>query len=219
MGTYRPLVDLAPITNIVQLAPVLAVSNALPVNNVKEFLAYAKANPGKLSYASFGSGSYPHVISEQFKRMAQVDILHVPYKGSAAAVTDMIGGQLSMLMVTLSVFDQLEKAGKLKILATATEKRLPIRPDLPTISESGVPGYAANVWFGLAAPSGTPEAILDKIHADVIKVLSDPDFKAKTITAQALEPGGMSRSDFSAMLRSEEVRWGNLVRDSGAKAE
>ncbi len=217
--TYRPLVDLAPITNIVQLAPVLAVSNALPVNNVKEFLAYAKANPGKLSYASFGSGSYPHVISEQFKRMAQVDILHVPYKGSAAAVTDMIGGQLSMLMVTLSVFDQLEKAGKLKILATATEKRLPIRPDLPTIAESGVPGYAANVWFGLAAPSGTPDSILDKIHADVIKVLTDADFKAKSITAQALEPGGMSRSDFSAMLRSEEVRWGNLVRDSGAKAE
>ena len=216
---YRPLVDLAPITEVVQLAPVLAISNAVPVNNLKEFIAYAKANPGKLSYASFGSGSYPNVISEQFKRMANVDILHVPYKGSAAAVTDMVGGQLSMLMVTLSVFDQLEKAGKLKILATGTGKRLSLRPDLPTISEAGLPGYLANVWFGLAATAGTPDSILDKIHSDVVKILADASFVDKVIKSQSLEPVITSRSEFFNFLKTEEQRWGQLVRDSGAKIE
>jgi tripartite-type tricarboxylate transporter receptor subunit TctC len=216
---YRPLVDLAPIAQVVQLAPVLAISNAVPVNNLKEFIAYAKSNPGKLSYASFGSGSYPNVISEQFKRMANVDILHIPYKGSAAAVTDMIGGQLSMLMVTLSVFDQLEKAGKLKILATATGKRLSLRPDLPTISEAGVPGYLANVWFGMAATAGTPDVVLDKIHADIVKILSEPNFVDKVIKAQSFEPVITTRSEFISFLRSEELRWGQLVRDSGAKVE
>ena len=216
---YRPLVDLAPIAQVVQLAPVLAISNAVPVNNLKEFIAYAKSNPGKLSYASFGSGSYPNVISEQFKRMANVDILHIPYKGSAAAVTDMIGGQLSMLMVTLSVFDQLEKAGKLKILATATGKRLSLRPDLPTISEAGVPGYLANVWFGMAATAGTPDVVLDKIHADIVKILSEPNFVDKVIKAQSFEPVITTRSEFNSFLRSEELRWGQLVRDSGTKVE
>lgn len=213
--TYKPLVDLAPITNIVQLAPVLAVSNSVPVANMKEFVAYAKSHPGKLSYASFGSGSYPHVISEQLKRMADIDILHVPYKGSTAAVTDMIGGQLSMLIVTLSVFDQLEKTGKLKILATTTAKRLSLRPELPTVAESGVQGYSANVWFGLATTAGTPESILDRIHAEVIKVLNDTNFKEKVIAAQSLEPGGASRNDFTTLLKSEEARWGQLIKDSG----
>ncbi len=216
---YRPLVDLAPIAQVVQLAPVLAISNAVPVNNLKEFIAYAKSNPGKLSYASFGSGSYPNVISEQLKRMANIDILHIPYKGSAAAVTDMIGGQLSMLMVTLSVFDQLEKAGKLKILATATGKRLSLRPDLPTISEAGVPGYLANVWFGMAATAGTPEAVLDKIHADIVKILSEPNFVDKVIKAQSFEPVITTRSEFTNFLKNEELRWGQLVRESGVKAE
>ena len=139
---YDPQRDFAPISLVVRLAPVVAVSNAVPANTLREFIDYAKAHPGKLTYASFGSGSYPHVITEQFKRMAGIDILHVPYKGSAAAVTDMLSGQLSMLIVTLSVFEQHEKAGKLKVLATTTDRRLSLRPDLPTISEAGEIGRA-----------------------------------------------------------------------------
>ena len=216
---YRPLIDLAPIAEVVQLAPVLAISNAVPVNNLKEFITYAKNNPGKLSYASFGSGSYPNVISEQLKRMAGIDILHIPYKGSTPAVTDMVGGQLSMLMVTLSVFEQLEKAGKLKILATATEKRLSLRPDLPTISEAGVPGYSANVWFGLATTAGTSEIILDKIHKDTVKILTTNSFVDKVIKSQSFEPVISTRAEFSAFLKNEESRWGQLVRESGAKVE
>jgi tripartite-type tricarboxylate transporter receptor subunit TctC len=138
---------------------------------------------------------------------------------AAAAVTDMLSGQLSMLIVTLSVFEQHEKAGKLKVLATTTDKRLSLRPDLPTISEAGVPGYAASVWFGLAATAGTPEPVLTKIHAEVVKTLADPVYRAKFVTAQSLEPGGMSRAEFAALLKSEEVRWGQLVRESGAKLE
>ena len=216
---YRPLVDLAPIALVCRLAPVLAVSNAVPAANLRELIAYAKANPGKLSYASFGSGSYPHVITEQLKRMAGIDILHVPYKGSAAAVTDILNGQLSMLIVTLSVFEQQEKAGRLKVMATANAKRLSLRPELPTIAEAGVPGYAASVWFGMAAPAATPEPVLAKIHADVAKILADPAYRAKYIAAQSLEPGDLSRPEFAALLKDEEERWGRLVRDSGAKAE
>jgi tripartite-type tricarboxylate transporter receptor subunit TctC len=217
--TYNPLTDLAPITVVCRLAPVLALSNAVPAANMKELIAYAKANPGKLTYASFGSGSYPHVITEQLKRMAGIDILHVPYKGSAAAVTDILSGQLSMLIVTLSVFEQHEKAGKLKVLATTTEKRLSLRPDLPTISESGVPGYSASVWFGMAAPASTPSSILDKINADVVRILADPGYREKYLTVQSLEAGGMSRAEFAALLKAETARWGQLVRDSGAKIE
>ena len=216
---YRPLTDLAPVALVVRLAPVLAVSNAVPATNVRELVAYAKAHPGKLSYASFGSGSYPHVITEQLKRMAGIDVLHVPYKGSAAAVTDMLNGQLSMLIVTLSVFEQQEKAGKLKVLATANGRRLSLRPELPTLSEAGVPGYAASVWFGMAAPAGTPEPILTRIHADVMKALADPGYRAKFVAAQSLEPGDLTRAQFAALLKEEEERWGRLVRESGAKAE
>jgi tripartite-type tricarboxylate transporter receptor subunit TctC len=217
--TYNPLTDLAPITVVCRLAPVLALSNAVPATNMKELIAYAKANPGKLTYASFGSGSYPHVITEQLKRMAGIDILHVPYKGSAAAVSDILSGQLSMLIVTLSVFEQHEKAGRLKVLATTTEKRLSLRPDLPTISESGVPGYSASVWFGMAAPASTPPPILDKINADVVRILADPGYREKYLTVQSLEAAGMPRAEFAALLKAETVRWGQLVRDSGAKIE
>lgn len=216
---YRPLADLAPIALVVRLAPVLAVSNAVPATNLRELIAYARANPGKLSYASFGSGSYPHVITEQLKRMAGIDILHVPYKGSAAAVTDMMSGQLSMLIVTLSVFEQHERAGKLKVMATANGRRLSLRPDLPTIAEAGVAGYAASVWFGMAAPAGTPEPVLTRIHADVMKALADLAYRAKFVAAQSLEPGDLTRAQFAALLKEEEERWGRLVRESGAKAE
>ena len=217
--SYRPLVDFAPITMVVRLAPVVAVSGTLPVNTMAEFIAYAKANPGKLGYASFGAGSYPHVVSEQLKRMAGIDLIHVPYKGSAAAVTDMLGGQLSMLIVTLSVFEQHEKSGRIKVLAAATDRRLTLRPDLPTVSESGVPGYSVSVWFGLAAPAGTPEAVLDRIHTDVTRILANPAYRERYVAALSLEPGGMSRAAFAALLREEEARWGQLVRDSGARLD
>jgi len=217
--TFDPLTALVPIAKVADVPSVLFTHPSVPAKTLPEFIAYAKANPGKLGYASFGAGSYPHVVSEQLKRMAGIDLIHVPYKGSAAAVTDMLGGQLSMLIVTLSVFEQHEKSGRIKVLAAATDRRLTLRPDLPTVSESGVSGYSVSVWFGLAAPAGTPEAVLDRIHTDVTRILANPAYRERYVAALSLEPGGMSRAAFAALLREEEARWGQLVRDSGARLD
>ena len=171
---FDPLKNLEPIALAVRLAPVLATATSAPGKTVAELVAHAKANPGQLTYATPGIGSYPHVAMEYLKHLAKVDILHVPYRGSTPALTDLIGGRVTMYMVTYSVFDALEKDGKLKIVATANEQRFARRPDLPTIGET-VKGYDINVWFGFAAPAGTPPAILDKIHDDVAAVLSSPN--------------------------------------------
>lgn len=217
--SYDPFKDFAPITVVCHLTPVLAVANAVPAANFKELLAYAKANPGRLSYASPGNGSYTHVAMEEFKKLAGVEILHVPYKGTTPAMADLLSGRVSMYMVTYSVFESHEKAGKLKVVAAATDKRFSLRPDLPTVAESGVPGYSVNVWFALAAPAATPAAILDKIHADAVRIIRSPEFRDKVLKPQALEPGGNSREDFAGMLKKESERWGRLVRATGAKLD
>ena len=172
-----------------------------------------------LTYASPGNGSYTHVAMEDFKKLAGVDILHVPYKGSAPAMIDLLSGRVSMYMVTYSVFESHEKAGKLKVLAAATATRFAVRPDLPTIAESGVPGYSVSVWFGMAAPAAVPAEILDRVHADVVKVLHHPDFQEKALRLQALEAGGNSRADFTAMLKTEAEHWERLVKATGAKLD
>jgi len=215
---YDPIADFSPITVVCHLSPVLAVSNAVPVKNMAELIAYAKANPSALSYGSFGSGSYPHVAMEQLKHLAGIELLHVPYKGSAGAMPALISGELSMLLINMSVFESHLKAGRLKVIGAATEKRLQLHPDLPTISET-VPGFSINAWFALAAPARTPDAILDKVHADVVKVLGEADFREKFLRPQSVEPGGMSRQEFARFLKRELEVWGRMVKVSGAKAE
>jgi tripartite-type tricarboxylate transporter receptor subunit TctC len=215
---FDPLKQLAPVSLAVQLAPVLAIANDAPFRIVPELVAYAKANPGKLTYASPGVGSYPHVGMEYFKHLAGIDILHVPYRGSVPAVTDLLAGRVTMYMVTLSVFDAYEKDGKLKIIATGNEKRLPIRPELPTMGES-VKDFSVSVWFGYAAPAGTPPAVLDKIHNDVATVLRDPQFNETFIKPQAYIPGSDSREQLAARLKAEYAKWAELVRISGAKVQ
>ena len=215
---FDPLKQLAPVSLAVQLAPVLAIANDAPFRTVPELVAYAKANPGKLTYASPGVGSYPHVGMEYFKHLAGIDILHVPYRGSVPAVTDLLAGRVTMYMVTLSVFDAYEKDGKLKIIATGNEKRLPIRPELPTMGES-VKDFSVSVWFGYAAPAGTPPAVLDKIHNDVATVLRDPQFNETFIKPQAYIPGSDSREQLAARLKAEYAKWAELVRISGAKVQ
>lgn len=215
---YDPIADFSPITVVCHLSPVLAVSNAVPAKNMAELIAYAKANPAALSYGSFGSGSYPHVAMEQLKQLAGIELLHVPYKGSAGAMPALISGELSMLLINMSVFESHLKAGRLKVIGAATEKRLQLHPDLPTISET-VPGFSINAWFALAAPARTPDAILDKVHADVVKVLGEADFREKFLRPQSVEPGGMSRQEFARFLKRELEVWGRMVKVSGAKAE
>jgi len=219
---YSPVTDFAPITIVFRSLPVFALSNAVPARDFREFLAYARANPGKLSYATFGIGSFPHVATEQLKQMAGLDLVHVPYKGGAAAITDLIGGRVALLMASYGTFDQSEKAGRLKIIGAATEKRLAVRPDLPTVAESGVPGYSMSVWFGMVAPAGTPAPVLDRIHADVVKLLHDPGadgFNEKFMKPQSLEPGGNSREEFASLIKAEYAHWGRLVKAIGAKLD
>jgi tripartite-type tricarboxylate transporter receptor subunit TctC len=215
---YDPIKDFEPVALAVRLAPVLAISNDVKAKSVGEFIAYAKAHPGEMSYASPGTGTYTHIAMEYFKHMAGIDMLHVPYKGSSPAMTDLIAGRIASYMVTYSVFDQYEKDGKLKILAAATDKRLPNRPDLPTIGET-VKDYSIDVWFGFAAPAGTPAAILDKIHADVTRIVNDPAFVEKFLKPQAFIAGNLSRAAFVAQVKSDFLKWGELVKIAGVKID
>jgi tripartite-type tricarboxylate transporter receptor subunit TctC len=213
---YIPLKDFAPITVIARQAPIIVVSNKIPANNIKELIAYLKANP-ETPYASLGNGSYPHVAMEEFQKQTGTKLLHVPYKGTAQIITDMIGGQVDLYVGTLGAFEQHEKSGKVKILATATEKRLPFRPELVTVSESGVPGFAVSVWFGMVATAGTPTPVLNKIYQDVAEILKNNVFINDVLTPQALVPGGDSRADFGALMKADTVRWGEIIKTTGIK--
>jgi tripartite-type tricarboxylate transporter receptor subunit TctC len=215
---YDPLRDLAPLALCVKIAPVLAVAANTPFTSVAELVAYAKAKPDELTFASSGVGSYMHIAMEYFKHMASVKIVHVPYRGSNVVVPDLLAGRVSMYIATLSVFDQYAKEGKLKVLAAATEQRLPQRPDLPTMGET-VPGYFISSWFGMGAPAGTPAPILDRIHADVAKILREPAFTGLFVDKQFFTAGTPSRQEFAALIRAEHQKWGELVRISGAKTQ
>jgi tripartite-type tricarboxylate transporter receptor subunit TctC len=215
---FDPLKDLEPVSLSVRLAPVLAVSNSAPAKDLPGLIAHAKARPGTLTYASPGVGSYTHVAMEYFKHAAGIDILHVPYKGSSPAMTDLLAGRVDMYLVTYGVFAAYDKEGKLKVIAAATDERLPLRPDLPTIGES-VRGYGINVWFGFAAPAGVPAALLDKIHADVGAILRQPKFKESFLDPQGYLAGDLSREQFAAQIRSEFDKWKEMVRISGAREQ
>ena len=213
---YNPLTDLEPVALAVRLAPVLSVSANAPAKTMADLIAYTKRHPGELSYASPGVGTYTHIAMEHLKRSAGLDILHVPYRGTSPALADLLGGRITMYMVTYGVFESYDRDGKLKVVATATDKRLPVRPDVPTIGEF-VPGYAIDVWFGFAAPAGTPAPVLDKIHADVTTVLNDRKFIESFLAPQAYLAGDISRQDFAAQIRAAFPKWGELVKASGAR--
>jgi tripartite-type tricarboxylate transporter receptor subunit TctC len=153
---------------------------------------------------------------EYLKHAAAIDILHVPYKGTTPALTDLLAGRVTMYMVTYGVYDAYDRDGKLKVIAAATDKRLPLRSDLPTIGES-VPGYGISVWFGFAAPAGTPALVLDKIHGDVASILQQPKFAESFLAPQAYLAGDLTRQEFSAQIRSEFTKWAELVKISGAQ--
>ncbi len=208
--SYNPLTDFALLSLIGRQTPVLAVSNRLPVNTVEEFFAYAKVHPD-LPFATSGTGTYFHVAMMQLQEAAGVKFLHVPYKGAAQVVTDLIGGQVDATIVTLPSVEQFDKAKKLKILATATEKRVSWRSDLPTISEV-VPNYSVKVWFGMFAAPTTPPAILDKLTADIVAIRSDPEFVKGTLDVQFITPGTETRQAFSDIVKADFDRWGQSIR-------
>jgi tripartite-type tricarboxylate transporter receptor subunit TctC len=214
--TFDPLKDLAPVALAVSVAPAMAIGNHLPIKNLPELIAYAKAHPGKLTYASSGTGTYSHVAMEYFKHLAGVDMLHVPYSGTSPVLTDMLAGRIDVYMVALGVFRDLEKAGKLRLVAMATPERHPDRPDLPTIGEF-VKGYAIDVWFGFSAPAKTPAPVLDKLHDDIAEILNDPSFVNSFVRAQGYTVPKLSRAQFAERLQTDYALWGRMVENAGLK--
>jgi tripartite-type tricarboxylate transporter receptor subunit TctC len=191
----------------------------MPANTFQEFVAYARANPGKISYGSFGLGSSGHISMEYMKNLLGIDIVHVPYKGAAPAVTDLLGGQIQMMMVTPLLVEPHARAGKLRLIAAATPTRIPRLPDLPTVSESGVPGYDAGTWFALAGPAGMSRETTQAIYGAVKNVLYEPAFKEKYIDKQWFEIVANPPEDFARYLGTEYERWEKLIRLSGVKVE
>jgi tripartite-type tricarboxylate transporter receptor subunit TctC len=215
---YDLLKDLAPISGINSQDLLLVIPASVPANNLREFIALAKAQPGKLNYASSGPGTPYHMAGELFKSMAGVDIVHVPHKGSDQARTAVLGGQVQMMFDAISTIVSHVNSGKLKALGTSGKSRSPVTPNIPTVSEAGVPGYEATIWLGLMAPAATPKPILDRLSAEVNKVINAPDIKDNW-SKQGAAPMGMKPDEFGAFLKTDIAKWAKVVKAAGAKAD
>jgi tripartite-type tricarboxylate transporter receptor subunit TctC len=210
--------DLAPITGINTSDLLMVIHPSVPANNLKEFIALAKAKPGTLNYASSGPGTPYHMAGELFKAMAGVDIVHVPHKGSDQARAAILGNQVQMMFDAITTMAAQARGGRVKALATTGKARSSITPDVPTVAEAGLPGYEATIWLGLMAPAGTPRPVLEKLNAEVNKVLAKPDVK-ESWTKQGAEPMGMTIDEFDKFLRADIVKWEKIVKLSGAKVD
>ena len=215
---FDPNKDLVPVSALVSLNNVLVLHPSVTAKSVAEIIAMAKAQPGKMTYASSGSGTSIHMSGEMFKHLTQVDILHIPYKGSSPALTDLLGGQVMMMFDNVPSALPHIKSGKLRALATTGAKRDATLPDLPTVAEAGVVGYESGVWFGLSIPAGTPREIIAKLNAEAVKGTRSPDFVTR-MTALGYNIIGSTPEQMSEMLKKEVATWGPIVKASGAKAD
>ncbi len=215
---YDTLRDFLPVS-LVSVGPFLLITHpSVPVKTVKELLALAKAEPGKLNYASAGSGAANHLAMELFKSMSGADLTHVPYKGAPQAVTDLIGGSMNLMFNSIPPVLQHIKAGRLRLIAVSSAKRSPQLPDVPTISEAGVPGYESITWFGLLTPAKTPPAIVARLHDALVKVVRAPDMKAQ-FELLGYDPVGGSPAEFANFIRAESAKYAKVVKLSGAKVD
>jgi tripartite-type tricarboxylate transporter receptor subunit TctC len=215
---FDPIKDFAPLTRVAMVPNLLVANPVKPYKNVKELIAYAKANPGKVNFGSSGSGSSIHLSGELFKAMAKVDMVHVPYKGSAPAVTDLLGGQIDVMFDNMPSAIQHVRNGRLRPLAVTTARRSPELPDVPTVAEAGVPGYEATSWFGMFAPAATPAPVVARLNAALAKVLADPEVKKK-LAEQGAEPYSEKPEQFAEFIRQETAKWSKVVKDSGASVD
>jgi tripartite-type tricarboxylate transporter receptor subunit TctC len=215
---FDPIEDFAPISLIGREPGVLVVKPALPVQTLQEFVAYVKARPGQIDYASSGNGSGQHLFMAMLASMTGMNLTHVPYKGSGQATTDLLGGQIPVSIPGTAGMVGHIKAGKLRALAVTGAKRSPLLPDVPTVMESGVPGYEAYVWMGLLAPKGTPAPIIDKIHRDLQQALATNEVRNYMASA-GIEVVGSTPAEFGAFFRAERDRWAKIVRETGTKAD
>jgi tripartite-type tricarboxylate transporter receptor subunit TctC len=215
---YNVEKDLVPVTFAAQFPIILVAHPSVPAKTVQELIAYAKQNPGKLAYGSAGNGGGTHLAGELFKTLAGVDLLHVPFKGSAPAMTDLLGGQVQLMFSDAPTALPHIKSGRVRALGVGSPKRSALVPDVPTIAESGVKGYDAYSWAGVFAPAGTPKEILVKVNGDIVKALSDPEVKKRLLEAGAEAAPG-TPEQFGAFLKGEIAKWGKVVKDANIKAD
>ena len=214
---YDPLRDFTPIVALVSATQALVANPSLPVKTVKDLVALAKAKPGQLTYGSFGNGSTGHLNIEVLQAMTGARFNHIPYNGAGPAMNDVIGGHIDFMLAALSIVKGNVQAGKLRMIGVGSNHRSSEFPDVPTISESGAPGFEAKSWFGLLAPAGTPPDVITKINQDVTKVISERAFAEKYLAAQGLESITGTPEQFAALIRAETVRWGKILKDADVK--
>ncbi len=216
--TYDPVKDFTPITMVAETAQVLVVHPSVPANNVRELIAYLKAAPNPVSYSSAGNGSQPHLSTELFKMMSNTQMLHVPYKGGPQAMTDLIAGHVQVSLATAPSAVQNVKTGKVKALGVSTKHRIPALPDVPTIAESGLPGYEASGYFGLVGPPQLPATIVNKINAAVVKIVREPAM-SKYLSEQGADPITSTPAEYGSLIKDEVEKWGKVVKATGAQID
>jgi tripartite-type tricarboxylate transporter receptor subunit TctC len=216
---YDPVKDFIPVTQLVQLNQLLVLNAGVPAQNLKELIAYAKANPGKLNYASYGSGTPPHLAMETLKNIAGISVTHVPYKGLPQAVPAVLAGEVQMTFSGAASSMAHIKSGRLRAIAIGGKSRLSIMPEVPTFSELGYPEVPASTWFGVFVPAGTPRDIVAKLYAEFKALMTDPEFVQKEVVAKGYELSANSPDEFTALIAAEIVRNAKAVKISGAKAE
>jgi len=215
---FDPLRDFAPVTQVTTQPLALAVHPSVPARTVREFIAYAKANPGKLSFCNSGTGSGQHLSGELFKKMAGIDMVHVPYKGGGPAVQDLIAGQVPVGVLGSTPLIPHHKSGRIRILAFTSLERFPVLPEIPTLHESGLAGFDTAQWLGLLAPRGTRDEVVQRLYLETAKVLAVPEVRERLMQA-ALQPVGSKPAEFAAVMRADIERWGKLARELGIEPQ
>jgi tripartite-type tricarboxylate transporter receptor subunit TctC len=216
--SFDPLNDITPIAQISKGPYIVSVHPSVPAKTLKELVAYAKANPGKLSYASSGNGAHIHVATEYFLYTAGISIVHVPYKGTGPALNDTVGGQVQMIFGSVATALQYVKSGRLRPLAVTTPKRIAAAPDVPTVAESGYPGWEVTNWHGLVGPKGLPKDIVQRLNKEVNVAVHSPDM-VKVLSGDGLEPAGGTPEDLAALLKAEVARWAQVVKRANIKLD
>jgi len=215
---YDPQRDFAPITQAVSSASIIVVHPSIPVKTLKELIAFARARPDQLNYASAGTGTYPHMTMELFLSMAKLKMVHIPYKGTAPAMIDMVAGQVATMAATILTGMPQIRAGRLRPLAITSAARSPIVPDIPTVAEAGLPGYESVQWYGMLAPARTPKDIITRLHGDTTRILQQPEIKAR-FAGDGADPVGSTPEEFSRYIQSELTKWAKVAREAGIQPE
>jgi tripartite-type tricarboxylate transporter receptor subunit TctC len=215
---FDPAKDLVPITNLLRVPLLLVAHPSVPANNLQELVKHIKSQQGKFSYASAGSGTPQHMTGELFKSASGLDMIHVPYKGSAPAISDLIGGQVPVMFDSMIAIMPHVKSGKVKVIAISGDKRSPLLPEVPTFAESGFPAVVSYAWYGMFAPAGTPKNTVARINAETLKIMKEPDFQ-KILAETGSDFVGDTPENFAAFVKNESAKWSKVVKESGATVD